>query len=136
MSDLEISRLVGLKTYCQLCDASPELYEKRVECCKFKNKSGLNEISPLLSENVDMKQIKEDLKYCVKTGKTLPTVKNLIGSSICYYGVALPRWYIILWICVVLFLVGLFSYILITSGLLHRILYKNFTPNMKKINFI
>lgn len=135
MTDYQISKLVGLRTYCHLYNAAPHLYQERIECGKYE-KDNLNEVTTYVADNIPMKSIKQDLQYCIKTGEKLESVKNLIGSSYSYEGIAWPRWFIIVWIILVLTVVSIIAYVLIMSGVIHNILYKNFTPGMVDVNFI
>ena len=135
MTDYQISKLVGLRTYCHLYNAAPNLYLERIECKKYKDDK-YNEITPYLAENTSMKNIKKDLQYCVRTGKNLDTVKNLINSSHTYEGVAWSITTSIIWIFVTLITMSIISYVLVMSGVVHNVLYKNFTPGMVDVNFI
>jgi len=135
MTDYEISKFVGLRTYCNLYNSSPDLYMERIECKKYEN-DRFNIVTPYLAENVCMKSIKKDLQYCIKNNVKLDTVKNLINSSYSYEGVAWSLSVSIIWIIVVFVLIGIISYVLVMSGIIHSVLYKNFTPGMVDVKFL
>lgn len=134
MTDYQISKLVGLRTYCHLYSAAPKLFSERIECQNYKDDT-LNEVTTYIADGIPMEKVKKDLQYCVRTGEKLESVKNLIHSSYSYEGIAWPRWFCIVWIIVTLFIIGMVAYVLILSGVVHNILYKNFTPGMVDVNF-
>ncbi len=96
----------------------------------------MNEVNTYVADNVNMKNVKKDLQHCVKTGEKLESVKNLIHSSYPYEGIAWTRTFIIIWIILVVLVVSIIAYVLIMSGFIHNILYKNFTPGLVDVNFI
>lgn len=130
MTDYEISKLVGIRTYCDLYANNPELYQHRPECANFYSDDiHINDVHVLVSENTDMCDLKDDLKYAIQTGCIPKRVKNLIHSSWCYDSVAMSLQYSIIWITIVVIIISIITYTFIASGLIHKILKKNFDPN-------
>lgn len=141
MSDFEISKLVGMRTYCQLYKYNPELYTQRPECNDFEcynynNDPDINYVTVLVSEGTDMCKIKEDLKIVIRTGRIPPSVTNLVHSSwSCEYP-AISLSYSIIWIIFVVALVSIITYCLIINGIVHKVFQQQFTPDQFYYRYI
>jgi len=79
MTDAQIAKLVGMRTYCQLYNAAPNLYEQRVECSLYTSEyNDINDVSVYVADNVDMKDIKKDLEDVKE--KTVQTVEEQLEN--------------------------------------------------------
>lgn len=132
MSDPQIAKLVGMKTYCSLYDMNPELYQQRPECSIY-NKDGyldINDISVLLSEDTDMYEIKRNLQKAALGECPEENIKCLINSSWSCDSIAMSQQFSIIWLFIVILFVFIVVYVLVMSGFVHRLFQQNFNPDL------
>jgi hypothetical protein len=131
MTDFAISKLVGMRTYCDLRSHNPELYEFRAECPNYcSDHLIISDVDVLISEGVDMYEIKKDLQCAVENGYISDRIKTLVHSSWSCNSPAMSWQYSIIWISIIVLLVSIIIYVLIMTGTVHRILQKEFKPDM------
>ena len=55
MTNVQISQLTGMETYCRLSEVDPKRFPPRVECLDYPAVSDRNDITALVTDKVNMK---------------------------------------------------------------------------------